>query len=136
MTSASPEVRSLVQRGFECWNTGQIDLMTDMYAPDAEVDFSAVFPDQDVVRGRQDMRRFWDETWNAWEGVRLEPLDAIEVDATHFVVPVRLWGKGRRSGIEVDQRFACLYTVADGLVVRTQLFADTDAALAAAGASA
>jgi ketosteroid isomerase-like protein len=134
--SASPEVLSLVRQGFECWNTGQIDLMADMYAPDAEVDLSAVFPDAVAVRGEQDMRRFWAETWNAWEGISLDPLDVIEVDTAHFVVPVRLWGKGRSSGIEVDQRFACLYTVADGLVVRNQLFADTDTALAAASAVA
>jgi ketosteroid isomerase-like protein len=129
---ASPEVRSIVQQGFECWNTGQVDLMADMYAPDAEIDFSAVFPDATVISGEQEMRRFWEETWNAWEGIRLEPLDVIEVDSTHFVVPVRLWGKGRSSGIEVDQRFACLYAVRDGLVVSNTLFPDTDSALAAA----
>jgi ketosteroid isomerase-like protein len=130
--TASPEVRSLVHQGFECWNTGQTDLMADMYATDAEVDFSAVFPDTAVISGEREMRRFWEETWNAWEGIRLEPLDVIEVDSTHFVVPVRLWGKGRSSGIEVDQRFACLYAVRDGLVVSNKLFPDTDSALAAA----
>jgi ketosteroid isomerase-like protein len=134
--SADPELLALVRRGFECWNTGELDLMQDMYAADAEVDFSAAFPDTAVIRGEQDMRRFWDQTWNAWDGVRMDPLDVIQVDAERFVVPVRLWGKGRSSGIEVDQRFACLYTIDDGLVVRNELFLDTDAALAAAKAAA
>jgi ketosteroid isomerase-like protein len=134
--SARPEALSLVQQGFECWNTGKVDLMADMYAPDAEIDFSAVFPDTGVVCGEQQVRRFFDETWNAWEGIRLDPLDVIRVDATRFVVPVRIWGKGRSTGIEVDRLCACLYTVRDGLVVRNKMFPDTESALAAASAAA
>jgi ketosteroid isomerase-like protein len=135
--SATPELLALVRQGFECWNTGELDLMQGMYSPDAEIDFSAAFPDGGLIRGRQEIRRFWDEAWEAWEGFRMDPIDVIELDGERFVVPVRLWGKGRGSGIEIDQRFACLYTFGDdGLVVRNELFLDTDAALAAANAVA
>jgi ketosteroid isomerase-like protein len=50
---------------------------------------------------------------------------------------VRLWGKGKRSGAEVDQRFAFLYTLreADDKIVRAQLFPDAQAALDHAKAS-
>jgi hypothetical protein len=52
--SAEPELLSVVQQGFECWNTGKVDLMADMYALDAEIDFSAVFPDTGIISGEQD----------------------------------------------------------------------------------
>jgi ketosteroid isomerase-like protein len=132
---ASPEVLASLKERLECWNTGQLDLMQSMYAPDAEADFSAAFPDGGIARGEDEMRRFFRQAWDAWEGVRMDPLDVIEIDANRYVVPVRLWGKGRRSGVEVDQRFAFLYTIGDdGLIHRNQLFPDTQAALAAAGA--
>lgn len=55
-----------------------------------------------------------------------------------FVVDVRLWGKGKRSGVEVDQRFAYLYTLreSDDKIVRCQLFMSVDAAMEHATASA
>jgi hypothetical protein len=44
---------------------------------------------------------------------------------------MRLWGRGKRSGVEVDQRLAFLYTVreADQKVVRCQLLPTVDAAM-------
>ena len=54
-----------------------------------------------------------------------------------YVLHVRLWGKGTRSGVEIDQRFAFLYTFRpDGKVIRAQLFPDVAAAEAVAEASA
>ena len=54
------------------------------------------------------------------------------------MVDVRLWGKGRRSGAEVDERFAFLYPLRSGddKVIRAQLVPDVAAALSAAESSA
>jgi hypothetical protein len=51
---------------------------------------------------------------------------------------VRLWGKGKRSGVEVDQRFAFLYTLRpeDEMILRAQLLPDVAAAISAAESSA
>jgi hypothetical protein len=53
------------------------------------------------------------------------------------VVEVRLTGKGRSSGIEVDQRAGFLYTLReqDRKIARIQMFSSKDAALEAAGLS-
>jgi ketosteroid isomerase-like protein len=112
--------------------------MQDMYAEDGEFDVSAVFPDMQPFRGHESMRRYWDETWDTWEGVRMDPLEVFEIGRGQFVVDVRLWGKGKRSGAEVDQRFAFLYTLrdADRKVVRSQLFPTVQAAMDAATVSA
>jgi hypothetical protein len=44
---------------------------------------------------------------------------------------MRWWGKGKRSGVEVDQRAAFLYTfrAGDEKIVRSQLFPSVETAL-------
>jgi ketosteroid isomerase-like protein len=129
--AASPEILERFKEGFECWNDGELDLMQDMYAEDGEYDMSAVFTDTPPFRGHEAMRRQWDEMWETWEGIRMDPLEVFDMGSRRFVVDVRLWGKGKRSGAEVDQRFAFLYTLRDGdqKIVRCQLFPTVQAAL-------
>jgi ketosteroid isomerase-like protein len=136
--TASPEVLERFKEGFECWNGGELDLMQDAYAEDGEVDLSAVFMDTQPIRGHESMRRYWDELWETWEGVRMDPLEVFDVGGGRFVVDVRWWGKGKRSGAEVDQRFAYLYTLreADEKIVRCQLFPTVQAAIDSATAPA
>jgi ketosteroid isomerase-like protein len=131
---ASPELLERFKERFECWNGGELDLMQDMYAEDGEFDISAVFVDTPPFKGHQGMRRYWDEVWETWEGVRQDPLEVFELGGGRFVVEVRLWGKGKRSGVAVDQRFAYLYTLreADEKIVRCQLFPTVQAAMESA----
>jgi ketosteroid isomerase-like protein len=119
---------------FECWNRGELERMQAMYAEDAVFDVSAVFADVEPKRGHESMRRFWDDLWEVWGGLRLDVLHVFEVGDRRYVVDVRLWGKGRRSGAEVDQRFAFLYTVhpEDDKIILAQLFPDAAAALSVA----
>jgi len=133
---AQEEVLAGFREGFECWNDGRIDEMAQMYREDAEFDTTQAFPDGSVYRGRDDMERFWNESWDAWEGVRIDPLDVLEAGGDRYVVPIRIWGKGRRTGIEVDQRFALLYALGtDRRVATCRMFADESAALEAARGS-
>jgi ketosteroid isomerase-like protein len=112
--------------------------MQDMYAEDAVFDVSAVFTDVAPKRGHQAMRRYWNELWETWDGIRLDPVKAFDVGGGRYVVDVRLWGKGRRSGVEVDQRFAFLYTLRpeDERVIHAQLLPDVAAAISAAESAA
>jgi ketosteroid isomerase-like protein len=129
--AASPEIVERFKQAFEFWNCGEPDLMVGEYAEDGEVDLSAVFTGMAVFRGRDSMRRLLDEFWETWEGVRMEPLEVFDIGGGRFVVDLRFWGKGRRSGVEIDQRSAFLYTLreSDGKVVRSQLFPSVQAAM-------
>jgi ketosteroid isomerase-like protein len=84
------------------------------------------------------MRRYWEELQETWKGIRMDPLEGFDVGDGRYVVDVRLWGKGKRSGIEVDQRFAFLYTLRteDEKVIRAQLLPDVAAAISVAEAPA
>jgi ketosteroid isomerase-like protein len=136
--TASPELLERVRRGYELWNCAEPDLMVDLYAEDGELDLSAVFSDMSPYRGHESMRRQIDAIWEAWEGVRIDPLDVFDVGGGRVVVDIRLWGKGKRSGVEIDQRFAFLYTfrAADNKIVRSQLFPTVQAAMDYARAAA
>jgi ketosteroid isomerase-like protein len=120
-----------VRRGYEFWNSGTPDLMLDLYAEDAELDLSAVFTDMPVFHGHDGIRSQIDEFWKTWAGIRMDSLEVIDVGSGRFVVEARLWGKGKRSGAEVDQRAAWLYTVRepDQKIVRAQLFPTVEAAM-------
>jgi ketosteroid isomerase-like protein len=119
-----PEILELVMENFEWWNDGKPELMLDSYTEDGELDLSAVFTDTPIIHGRENMRRQTVDFWESWEGLRMDSLEVIRVDDRRFVVDVRLWGKGKRSGANVDQRFAFLYTLhpTRNKVVRAKLF--------------
>jgi ketosteroid isomerase-like protein len=112
--------------------------MLAMYAEDAVFDVSAVFTDVAPLRGHQSMRRYWEEVWETWGGLRLDLLEAFDVGDRRYVADVRLWGKGKRSGVEVDQRFAFLYTLSpeDETIARAQLLPDVATASSLAESSA
>lgn len=130
LQTASPEVAERFKEGVECWNDRELDLMADLYAEDGELDMSAVFTGMPKFVGRDSMRRQLEELWETWEGVRMDPLEVFEIGGGRYVVEVRWWGRGRRSGVEVDQRFAFLYTIRPGeeKVFSCQLFPTVEAA--------
>jgi ketosteroid isomerase-like protein len=137
MSQVTPEIKAFVDQGFSCWNGGEIDLMADDYADDAEVDTTTALPDGRRYKGREEFVRFFHEQWDAWDRLRMEPLDVADAGGGRYVVEVRLTGTGRGSGIEIDQRMGLLYTLReqDGKVARCQMFPSRDAALEAAGLS-
>ena len=112
--------------------------MLEPYADNAVFDVSAVFTDIAPVRGHENMHRCWHEMRETWEGLRLDPVELLDVGEGRYVADLRLWGKGRRSGAEVDQRFAMLYAVRpeDGKVTRAQLLPDVATALSLAKSTA
>ncbi|HKP89293.1 MAG TPA: nuclear transport factor 2 family protein [Thermoleophilaceae bacterium] len=131
------QVPEWIKEPFEWWNCGDFEPMLDHYAEDAEYDFSAVFTDSSPHRGRESLRRQWNEMLETWEGIRMDPIEAFRIDDETFVLSMRLWGKGKLSGAEIDQRFAGLYTVrpSDNRVVRMKLFPTAEAAVEFAAAA-
>jgi ketosteroid isomerase-like protein len=135
MSQVPPDIKALVGKGFTCWKGGEIDSMVDDYADDAEVDTTGAVADGRCYKGREEFVRHFHDLWDAWDRVRMEPLDVAEVGGGRFLVEVQLTGTGRSSGIEIDQRAGFLYTLheQDRKAERVQMFPSKDAALEAAG---
>ena len=112
--------------------------MEELYTEDALFDVSAVFTDVAPMQGMDDIRRYWHQLREIWAGVRLDPVEVLDVGDGRYVVGLRLWGKGQRSGAEVEQRFAFLYDVRpeEAKVFRVRMFPDIPTALSVAESSA
>ena len=136
----SPEVldQLRVQERFDCWNRDEFELMEEMYAEDAVFDVSAVFTDVAPLRGKDQIRRYWHELRETWSGLRLDPVEVLDLGDGRYVADLRLWGKGNRSGVEVEQRLANFYIFdqENGKATYIQLLPDVATALSIAESSA
>jgi ketosteroid isomerase-like protein len=69
--------------------------------------------------------------WKAeWDDYEVLPEDFADM-GDHVVVKVRLSGRGRGSGVEIDARFYDVYELSDGKIVRMDQFAERSEALTA-----
>jgi ketosteroid isomerase-like protein len=103
-------------------------------APDAEFDFTALYPDQPVLRGVEDMRAFRD--FGPWgKSIRFEAERYFQVDDERVLVFVRATASGQQSGTPVDTRIAHEITLRRGLIVRVKVYPDRTEALHAVGLS-
>jgi ketosteroid isomerase-like protein len=69
--------------------------------------------------------------WKAeWDDYRLTPEEFVDL-GDRVVVTVRLGGRGRGSGVEIDARFYDVYTLRDGKIVRMDQFTERSEALEA-----
>ena len=71
----------------------------------------------------------WKSAWEEYETVHEEFLDSGD----RVLVTLRMHGRGRGSGVEVEARLYDVYTLRDGLIVRMDEFTDRSDALEAAG---
>ena len=105
-----------------------------MIAPDAEFDYSALYPDGPVIRGVEAWRDYADSL--PWGGsLKLAPERYFDVDDERVLVLVHASAEGEGSGVPVERRSASELTVRDGAIVRVKLYFDPMAALEAAGLS-
>jgi ketosteroid isomerase-like protein len=71
--------------------------------------------------------------WKAeWDDYKLMPEEFVDMGDS-VVVTVRLGGRGRGSGVEIDARFYDVYTLRDGAIVRMDQFTERSEALEAVG---
>jgi ketosteroid isomerase-like protein len=69
--------------------------------------------------------------WKAeWDDYKLVPEEFVDMGDS-VVVTVRLGGRGRGSGVEIDARFYDVYTLREDKIVRMDQFAERSEALEA-----
>jgi hypothetical protein len=101
-------------------------------APDAELDFSAMYPDGPILRGPKAWVEYLDSLpWG--RSVKLEPERFLDVDDERVLVFVHVTAVGETSGVPVGLKSAYEFTIRDGVVVRWKICADRAEALEAAG---
>jgi uncharacterized protein len=130
----SPNV-ALVRSLFAAWERQDMEAVFALYDPAIVWDNSTLpGPNAGVYRGREGVRQFLREWLEAFETHEIHAEDFIDAgDAV--VVRVRVTGRGKASGAEVEMPRWNVYRIRDGLVIRIEIFETKAEALEAAGFS-
>ena len=129
--------------------SANLDLVKSIFAEWERGDFSSVDwadPEIEFVMigglgeersiGRDEMGRAWAAMLSAWEELRADPEEFRELEDGRVLVLLRNTGRGKGSGIELDEisaRNANVFTIRDGKVTNLKLYWDRDTALADLG---
>ncbi len=126
----SQENVEVVRRGYaELSRTGEFSW--ELVDPEVEVHDPPLTPDARAYHGHAGLREAMRNVELAFEEVSFEAEDFLDA-GDDVVVLVRMIGRGKGSGVEVDARIAHLWTLREGKGVRVRVL-DRDDALEAAG---
>jgi ketosteroid isomerase-like protein len=132
----SEENVELVRRIYDSISRGDIDRALETSADDFEMDWSnSIGPDKGVYRGREQVREVWGSFVEAFESLRWDPEEFIEVDESRLIVVNHTRMRGRGSGVEVEAVGAQLWTIRDGTAQSFKLYQSKRDALEAVGLS-
>lgn len=132
----SKENVEAARKSIEAWNRGDVDAFLKSFHPDGEYVSDVVGQVQsadNVYRGREEIRRFWDEWHSVWD---LTVQVSEFRDLGDIVLTIgRNRARGRASGVDLDVPMAYVGEFEDGLMRRLRAYRDLDEALQAVGLS-
>ena len=120
----------IVRQMLDEYERGDFQSALSRLAP--EVEWEPDTPDGKIYRGHEGIVQFFTNWLGTWESYEVEQLELI--DAGDKVVSVhRERARGKGSDVTVEQTFAGLYEVRNGLISRWRRYPSKTAALEAAG---
>lgn len=129
----SQENVEIVREMWAAWATGDYDASLGAFAEDSVWDDTQFRPDGAVHRGLEalvDVSRSWRETWESWEIVAEEVLDAGD---ERVAVVLRETGEGKGGGVAVTNHWGVVQTVRAGTIVHTRVYPTPEEVLEAVG---
>jgi ketosteroid isomerase-like protein len=100
--------------------------------PEIVIDTGDAFPESNVYRGLEGMRRFLAMFEEVWQDYVIEPEEIVDF-GDRYVLIARHRGHGRGSGAGVDRRVGLVGTFRGGMVVRFVFYGSATQALEAVG---
>jgi ketosteroid isomerase-like protein len=130
----SPDDIELVRKGYDSLRQGDVDFVLSLIRPDFELEVHTERLDiaETVYRGRDGFLRNIAELTEVFDDFALEPEEFLEGDE-QIVVVTRAAGRGKSSGVDIEQRLFHVWTIRDGRAARLEVYSDRAAALEAAG---
>lgn len=131
----SKEIIDRLRAGLDTFNrTGQIE--SDVFDPDVQmIQASSIVDTAGTFQGRQGLIDALGELREAFDDMSFEAEDVVEAPDGRLVMFIRIRGRGKGSGIEMDNAIAWLLTLRDDKIARLVVFEERDDALEAAGLS-
>jgi ketosteroid isomerase-like protein len=119
----------LVRRAYAAFANRDWGAMAELAAPDFEMDLTDRVLNPATYRGADGMERFFAEVDELWESMDMKVERLVERDDEVLaLLLVNITGRG--SGLTLEDRIAQRWTARDGKLVRMQVHADQQAALA------
>ena len=123
----------LVRRGFEAFNSGDIDRILSFTGDDFEIQVPpGLSAEPDTYRGRAGVRRYFQSFDDAMDQVHFQA-ERFWGAAEAVVVDARVTARGKQTAIPVEQRAAQLWTIRGGRVIRIRAYASLSEALETVG---
>jgi ketosteroid isomerase-like protein len=128
----SQENLELIRAGFAAHNRGDLDALIQVYDPDVVFETLLL----GTHHGNEAIRLIYEENRKTLSGYTVDPIELID-DGDQVVAVAQVNGVGPASQIAMEDRdrFAFLFTIKNGRVVREQAFRNREEALEAAGLS-
>ena len=125
----------LLRQGYEAMNrafaegSDLLPLIRQGYHPDGVSEMGVL---EGTFHGREGFRDFVEGQLAIMEDMRADPDEFIDAGDT-VVVPFRLSGRARSTGIPVEYDYVHVWTIRDGMATHLRLFRSKAKALEAAG---
>ena len=118
-------------------NSGDVDRALAHVAPDVEIVTSGAFLDEGAVyRGHEGVREFLAMVNESFDRLLYEPVEMTDLDDGRVLSLVRVTGRGKGSGVEVEMDAGHIWTLRGDKALRLEAYADHESARAAAGSPA
>jgi ketosteroid isomerase-like protein len=128
----SDENVEIVKRSIEVYNRRDLEALRGVNHPNVELDWSASLGlEARVYQGREQVLRFYENYFEAFEEIDIQPERFIE-SGNWVVVPNTALVRGR-DGIQTVARSAFAFEVHGGLITRIRLYQETQEALGELG---
>lgn len=121
-----------LRSGYEALGRGDYEAVRELLDPKVVLQDRPEVPDARTYRGYEGMLMTLRDTSDSFENFRLDPQRFFE-HGDKIVVILSMTGRGRVSGVPVEERIAHLWTLRDGLAVELRAFTDPADALQTAG---
>jgi ketosteroid isomerase-like protein len=133
----SRENVEFVHRAIDAFNRRDLAALADFCADDFEFVsiLSAVEAGGSTYRGPSAWREYFARMDDAWGEWWVEDLQIFDAGHDRVVAVIRVAGRGRQSGVNVDRALGMTYRFREGKIWRMRAYLDSDEALAAVGLS-
>jgi ketosteroid isomerase-like protein len=125
----------VLRAAYEALNHGEIETALAVLDDDAEWCEHSDLPEAGLYRGRNAIRTFLESFLESWDDFTQETEDVLAGDRCVLIL-LRSHSRGKGSGINVEARYAHLWTMENGRGVRVDAYFSRDEALRALGAGA
>ncbi len=124
--------REIVRQAFEAFSRDDIDGVLELCDPDVVVHD----PQRTgtTFHGPDGLRQFFAEWMENWAEYRSEPVELTEIEDA-ILVRAHQTGKGKLSGIEINQDIFVIVRIRDGKFVEYRIYTNREDAVASMGAA-